>query len=72
MALVNPISRRELIRNLRSLGFDGPVARGKHEIMRRGNKWAIIPNPHRGDISKGLLAKVLREAGVSREEWEKL
>jgi hypothetical protein len=39
--------------------------------MRRGNVRVIIPNPH-GEISRGLLAILLREAGISREEWEKL
>ena len=32
-------------------------------------QWA---NPHRGDISKELLARILRRARISREEWEKL
>jgi hypothetical protein len=31
-----------------------------------------IPNPHRGDIGRDLLARILRQAGISREEWEKL
>ncbi|MCA2694507.1 MULTISPECIES: hypothetical protein [unclassified Microcystis] len=31
-----------------------------------------IPNPHQGDISKSLLAKILQQANISREEWEKL
>lgn len=31
-----------------------------------------IPNPHQGDISRGLLTRILRQAGISREEWEKL
>ena len=31
-----------------------------------------IPNPHRGDIGKNLLGKVLKEAGIDKEEWEKL
>jgi hypothetical protein len=31
-----------------------------------------IPNPHRGDIGKHLLRAVLREAGISVEEWEKI
>jgi len=38
--------------------------------MRRGNVAVTIPNPHKGDIAVGLLARVLRQAGVSREEWE--
>ncbi|WP_255264336.1 hypothetical protein [Desmonostoc muscorum] len=32
----------------------------------------IIPNPHEGDISKSLLAKILKQAQVSRDEWEAL
>ena len=31
-----------------------------------------IPNPHRGDISIGLLKRILEEADVSLEEWEQL
>jgi len=29
----------------------------------------IIPNPHRGESSVGLLARILKQAGVSWEEW---
>ena len=72
MARVGPISRRNLIRNPRSLGFGDPVPRGRHEMMRRGSTWVVIPNPHRGDISADLLARLLRQAAVSREEWDKL
>jgi hypothetical protein len=32
----------------------------------------IIPNPHRGIISKPFLAQLLRQAEISREEWERL
>jgi predicted RNA binding protein YcfA (HicA-like mRNA interferase family) len=72
MPRFGPISRRDLVRNLRSLGFEEPEARGSHEIMRRGDDWVAVPNPHRGDISKELLSRVLRQAGISREEWGKL
>ncbi len=72
MPRFGPISRRDLIRNLRTLGFGDPEPRGSHEIMRRGDHWVTIPNPHRGDISKELLSRILRQAGISREEWEKL
>ena len=40
--------------------------------MEKGDLTAIIPNPHRGDISRGLLARVLRDADVDRAEWESL
>jgi hypothetical protein len=31
-----------------------------------------IPNPHAQDISRGLLVRILRQAGIEREEWEVL
>jgi hypothetical protein len=38
--------------------------------MCRGNVTVGIPNPHPGDIGPHLLSLILREAGVSRDEWE--
>ena len=38
--------------------------------MVREGKRITIPNPHQGDIGVGLLATVLRQAGISRKEWE--
>jgi len=67
-----PIKRADLIRALRAAGFSGPESGGRHAAMRRGNVTLAIPNPHRGDIHKNLLAKLLREAGITREEWERL
>ncbi len=37
--------------------------------MRRGDLTVIIPNPHDGDVGVGLLARLLRQAGLSRDEW---
>lgn len=67
-----PIKRRELIRALREFGFDGPFSGGNHQYMQKGQLKLPIPNPHQGDISVDLLARVLRKAGISREEWEQL
>ncbi|OWY66760.1 hypothetical protein B7486_35015 [cyanobacterium TDX16] len=67
-----PISRQDLITCLRALGFDEPYSGKKHQFMIRGTLRLRIPNPHRGDISKGLLAQILAEAGISRQEWESI
>jgi predicted RNA binding protein YcfA (HicA-like mRNA interferase family) len=67
-----PISRRDLIRALLLLGFDGPYSGGKHQFMIRGDRTVRVPNPHVSDIGRNLLARILRQAGVSREEWERL
>lgn len=66
------IKRRDLIRALTLLGFDGPFRGGDHQYMSKGQLKVSIPNPHKGDISIGLLARVLRQANISREEWESL
>ena len=68
--MLNPISRRELIRRLRILGLSGPFPGGKHEYMRRNQLRIPIPNPHRGDISIDLQKRILRQTGISEVEWE--
>lgn len=72
MAARSPCSRREFIRKLRALGYDGPFAGGKHEHMTKtGGATISVPNPHRGDISVDLLSRILRVANISRDEWDK-
>jgi predicted RNA binding protein YcfA (HicA-like mRNA interferase family) len=39
--------------------------------MRRGALKLRIPNPHEGDIGPALLKEILRQAGITREEWER-
>jgi len=29
-----------------------------------------IPNPHRGDISKHLVVEILKQAGISLDDWK--
>ncbi|MBC8263763.1 MAG: type II toxin-antitoxin system HicA family toxin [Anaerolineales bacterium] len=72
MPRFGPIKRRDLIRYLRQLGFEGPYSGGKHQFMIKGDITLRLPNPHRGDIGKELLARVLRQAGIQRDEWEEL
>lgn len=67
-----PISRRELIRFLRQMGFEGPYSRTRHEYMVKNNRRVTLPNPHRGDIGRAYLARILRQAGIDRAEWELL
>ncbi len=72
MPALGPIKRRDLIRYLRELGFDGPYSGGNHQYMIRRRTRVRVPNPHQGDIGRGLLQRILKQAGVSKEEWEKL
>jgi len=60
------------VRYLRELGFEGPYVGGRHEYMVKGEVKLAVPNPHQGEIGRDLLARILRQAGMSRNEWEEL
>jgi predicted RNA binding protein YcfA (HicA-like mRNA interferase family) len=67
-----PISHQEFVHSMKRLGFEGPYHGGKHPFMRRSGRRFTIPNPHEGDIRPGFLSRLLRQADISREEWEAL
>ena len=72
MPRLGPIGREDLIFYLKRLGFEGPYSGGKHPFMVRGNSRLTIPNPHRKEIEIPLLNRILRQAGIEKDEWEKL
>ena len=72
MPSLGPMRRSDLIRYLKKLEFEGPYSGGKHQYMVRRQIKLAIPNPHQSDISRDLLIRVLRQAGIERDEWERL
>jgi len=55
--MAKPISRRELIRRFRNLGFTGPISGGRHQFVEKGELKVRIPNPHKGGSIDGALVK---------------
>jgi len=72
MPKLGSIKRNDLIKYFRELGFSGPYSGGRHQFMQKGNITIRIPNPHKSDIGKELLTRILKQADISRIEWEKL
>jgi len=72
MPRLGPIKRKDLIDYLRQLGFEGPYTGAKHQIMVKGNTTLRLPNPHQSDIGRELLARILRQAGIDKDEWHAL
>lgn len=66
------ISWRKLVQNFRKLGFEGPYSGGKHLFMKKNTLQVHIPSKHKGDISVGLVNEILRQAGIDKQEWDKL
>ena len=72
MPRFGPIKQGELVRCLRLCGFEGPYSGGKHPFMIKGDLTITIPNPHKDEIGKELLLRILRQAKISKEEWEEI
>lgn len=68
-----PVSRRELIRRLRALGWTGPHTGGEHEHMRHPTTRVklTLPNPHHGDLDWSLVKRILAQAGIDPETWSR-
>jgi len=69
---LGPIKRVELIRYLQILGFEGPYSGGKHQFMLKGMIRLRLPDPHRRDVGRELLSRILKQAGIDKDSWEKL
>jgi predicted RNA binding protein YcfA (HicA-like mRNA interferase family) len=61
------VSGAEVVRALGRLGFVVARQRGSHIVMRRGSSGCVVPN-HR-ELKVGTLAGVLKQAGVSAEDF---
>jgi predicted RNA binding protein YcfA (HicA-like mRNA interferase family) len=74
MPKLNPETSRTVIRKLQRLGFEGPFGGGKHVFMRHPQSQLKIPVPiHQGrDIPAGTLRSIVRQAGITVEEWSNL
>lgn len=64
---------RDLIRRLKQLGFEfNRQAAGSHEIWCNPatGRYTTIPN-HPGDLPEGTLRAILKQAGITPEEFLK-
>jgi predicted RNA binding protein YcfA (HicA-like mRNA interferase family) len=55
------------------LGFKPVRQRGSHVILKREDGKVIVVPVHGGEeIGRGLLSKIIKDAGLTREEFLKL
>lgn len=68
--MLRPISRKELIKKLKKLGFEGPYSGGNHQSMQKESFKISIPNPHGGkDIGKKLISLIIKELDISIKDF---
>lgn len=64
------ISSRKCIRALKKDGFYFVRAKGSHHIYRRDKPFAQVTIPHPNkSIPKGLLRSIIRDAGLTVDEF---
>ena len=69
MTRITPTTFRRLDRILRHLGFESRPGKGSHAVYRHPDgRGTSVPN-HPGDIGPRIVAKVLRDIGVSRDDY---
>jgi predicted RNA binding protein YcfA (HicA-like mRNA interferase family) len=61
------VSGQKVARALERLGFERRRQRGSHLVMRRGSAVCVVPL-HR-EVDQGTLRGVLRQGGVSEEDF---
>ena len=70
MSRLHPVRAREVIRFLESLGFDQVRQKGSHRFFRhQDGRTATVPEHKGEDLGRGILAKILRDAGVKPAEF---
>jgi len=71
MKRLPPVSARDVLKVLHRLGFDQVGRKGSHIRLKRKTeeKTFIVIVPYHDEISPGTLLSIIRQAGISREQF---
>jgi len=70
---IPPLNPHKLIKILQRTGFKIIRQKGSHVIMMNDQKIRTVIPVHPGkDVKPGLIRAIIKEAGLSREEFLKL
>ncbi len=67
------VTGSQLIKALRKHGFEVIRAKGSHHYVRHPDGRSTVVPVHRGEtIGRGLLAQILRDCELSRDDLQKV
>jgi predicted RNA binding protein YcfA (HicA-like mRNA interferase family) len=70
---LKPQPANKIIKALSKLGFKIARKRGSHVVLKHPDGRLTVVPVHAGEeIGSGLLAKIIKDTGVSKEEFVKL
>ncbi len=72
MSKLPNISSRECIRALAKIGFYFVRQTGSHITLRRDQPFAQVVVPENRELPKGTLRRIIRDTGLTLEEFTEL
>jgi len=73
VSLLPRISGREVVKALRKIGYEHDRQRGSHIVLRQSfQPYRRITVPDHEEIAKGTLRTIIREAGLTVDEFRSL
>lgn len=72
MSKLQRISGRDCIKALEKAGFHFKRQEGSHIILRRNDPFSQLVVPDHKELDRGTLRAIIRQAGMSVEEFVKL
>ena len=67
------VSAKDIIKVLKKCGFRLVRQKGSHQIWKHSDgRWTTLPVHPGEDIGRGLFTKILKDVGVSPEEFQRL
>ncbi|MGD0329650.1 MAG: type II toxin-antitoxin system HicA family toxin [Nitrososphaeria archaeon] len=70
---LKPTSADKIIKALTKIGFRPVRQKGSHVILKHNDGRTIVIPVHKGEeIGRGLLFKIIKESGLTKEEFMNL
>ena len=70
---LRPLPAKKVVQTLQKIGFEPVRQKGSHIILKNDEGIMIVVPQHSGeDIGRGLLLKIIKQAGLSREKFMEL
>ena len=73
MSIFRSVTGSHLIKALRKVGFEVIRTKGSHHFLRHPDGRSTVKPVHQGEtIGRGLLAQILRDCELSRDDLQKI
>ena len=67
------VTAKQVVRALRRAGFEEHTQEGSHLVLKNSAaRMRVVVPMHTGDIGRGLLKKIIKQARLSEAEFRRL